>query len=72
MEFGMSRRIKPKEKYVHISMKEILRNLELWSYVVSFEFGRPKSSSVLTQDGFLKSQWAEVRSLPPPPLFLSL
>ena len=22
MEFGMSRRIKPKEKYVHISMKE--------------------------------------------------
>ena len=24
MEFGMSHRIKPKEKYVHISMKEIL------------------------------------------------
>ena len=24
MEFGMSRRIKPKEKYVHISIKEIL------------------------------------------------
>ena len=24
MEFGMSRRIKPKEKYVHISMKTIL------------------------------------------------
>ena len=24
MEFGMSRRIKPKEKYVRISMKEIL------------------------------------------------
>ena len=23
MKFGMSRRIKPKEKYVHISMKEI-------------------------------------------------
>ena len=43
MEFGMSRRIKPKEKYVRISMKEIRRNLdgppknkELWSYVVSF------------------------------------
>ena len=49
MEFGMSRRIKPKEKYVRISMKEIWRNLdgppknkELWSYVVSFEFSRPK------------------------------
>ena len=34
---------KPKEKYVHISMKEVWRNLdnqsknkELWSYVVSF------------------------------------
>ena len=44
MEFGMSRRIKPKEKYVRISMNEIWRNLdgppknkELWSYVVSFE-----------------------------------
>ena len=43
MEFGMSCRIKPKEKYVHISMKEIWHNLdgppknkELWSYVVSF------------------------------------
>ena len=34
MEFGMSRRIKPKEKYVRISLKEIWRNLELWSYVV--------------------------------------
>ena len=28
MEFGMSRRINPKEKYVHISMKEIWRNLD--------------------------------------------
>ena len=44
MEFGMSRRIKPKEKYVRSSMKEIwcnldsrLKNKELWSYVVSFE-----------------------------------
>ena len=49
MEFGMSCRIKPKEKYVRISMKEIWRNLdgppkhkELWSYVVYFEFSRPK------------------------------
>ena len=40
MEFGMSRRIKPKEKYARISMKEIWRNL--WRYVVSFEFRRPK------------------------------
>ena len=45
MEFGMSRRIKPKDKFVCISMKEIWRNLdgppknkELWSYVVCFEF----------------------------------
>ena len=28
MEFGMSRMIKPKEKYVHISMKEVWRNLD--------------------------------------------
>ena len=49
MEFGKSRRIKPKVKYVLISMKEIWRNLDgppknkaLWSYVVSFEFSRPK------------------------------
>ena len=49
MEFGMSRRIKPKEKYVCISMKEIWCNLdgpsenkELWSYVVKFEFSRSK------------------------------
>ena len=49
MEFGMSCRIKPKEKYVRISVKKIWRNLdglpknnELWSYVVSFEFSRPK------------------------------
>ena len=50
MEFGMSR--KPKRKYVRISLKEIWRNFdsppknkELWSYVVKFEFSRPKSSS---------------------------
>ena len=49
MEFGMSRRIKPKEKYVRISMKEIWRNLngppknkQLRSYVVKFEFSRPR------------------------------
>ena len=53
MEFGMSRRIKPKEKYVRISMKEIWRNLdgpskskELWSYVVSVEFRRPKVAQI--------------------------
>ena len=53
MEFGISRRIKPKEKYVRISMKEIWRNLdgplknkELWSYVVSFEFSRPKVAQI--------------------------
>ena len=41
--------IKPKEKYVRISMKKIWRNLdgppknkELWQYVVKFEFSRPK------------------------------
>ena len=49
MEIGMSRRIKPKEKYVCISMNERWRNLdgppknkELCSYVMSFEFIRPK------------------------------
>ena len=53
MEFGMSRRIKPKEKYVRISMKEIWRNLdrppknkELWSYVRSFEFSRSKEAQI--------------------------
>ena len=54
MEFGMSHRIKPKDIYVHMSVKGIWRSLdgppknkELWSYVVSFEFSRPKGSSVL-------------------------
>ena len=28
MEFGMPRRIKPKEKYVRFSMKKIWRNLD--------------------------------------------
>ena len=38
MEFGMSRRIKPKQKYMHISMKDVWHNLVknkgLWGYVV--------------------------------------
>ena len=53
MEFGMSRRIKSKEKYVHISMKEIwcnldcqLKNKELWSYVESFELSRLKVAQI--------------------------
>ena len=52
MGFGKTRRIKPKEKYVSISMNKIWCNLdglpknkELWSYEVKFEFSRPKSSS---------------------------
>ena len=47
MEFGMSSRIKPKEKYVRVSMKEVWRNLDgpsknkqSWSYVVRFVFSR--------------------------------
>ena len=48
MEFGMSRRIKPKEKYVRIwrNLDGPSKNKELWSYVVNFEFSRPKGSSV--------------------------
>ena len=53
MEFGMSRRNVPNEKYVRISMKEIWsyldgssKNKELWSYVVSFEFSRPKVAQI--------------------------
>ena len=35
MEFGMSRRIKPKEKYVRISIWTVRRKIKnLWSYVV--------------------------------------
>ena len=40
MEFGMSSRIKPKEKYVRNSMKEIWGNLDgppkqrMWTYMV--------------------------------------
>ena len=47
--FGTSHRIKPKAKYVRISVKEIWLNLdgppknkELWSYAVSFEFSSRK------------------------------
>ena len=43
----------PKEKYVCISMKGIWCNLdgpsknkELWSYVVKFEFSRPKVAQI--------------------------
>ena len=57
MLWDLECRIKPKEKYVRISMKKIWRNLdsppknkELWSYAVKFEFSRPKSSS---------SEWTE-------------
>ena len=53
MDFGMSHKINPKSNnYMRISIKEIWRNLDgplknkdLWSYVVKFEFRRPKSSS---------------------------
>ena len=54
MFYGIWIRIKPKEKYVQISMKEIWRNLdgppknkELWCYVVSFEFSRPKVAEIV-------------------------
>ena len=40
MEFGMSRRIKPKKKYVRISMKDIWRNCRKIKNL--FEFSRPK------------------------------
>ena len=50
MEFGMFRRIKPKEKYVRISMKEIWRNLDgppknknkIVELRSGFELSRPK------------------------------
>ena len=40
MEFGTSRKIKPKVKYVRISLKEIWRNLD----------GPPYSNCVYTRD----------------------
>ena len=53
-------RIKPNEKYACFSMKEIWRNLEglskykvLWSYVVRFEFSRPKIYKNKTTPFFL-------------------
>ena len=55
MEFGMTRRIKPKRNMCVFRWR-LWRNLdsqpknkELWSYVVSFEFSRPKGSSDRTQ-----------------------
>ena len=48
MEFGMSRRIKPKEKYVRISMKDILAKFG-WSAenrIVQLEFSRPKVAQI--------------------------
>ena len=55
MEFGMSRRIKPKRNMCAFQMNELWSNLdsplktkELWSYVVKFELSRLKSSSELT------------------------
>ena len=55
MEFGMSRRITPKEKYVRISMKEVWRNLdglpknkELVKLHSDFEFSRQKVAQIGT------------------------
>ena len=49
MEFGMSRWIKPKDKYVHISVKEVWHNLdcpsknkEFVELRSDFELSRPK------------------------------
>ena len=49
MEFGMSRRIKPKRNMCAFQMKEIWPNLDgppkikqMWSYVMEIEFSRPK------------------------------
>ena len=42
MEFGMSRRVKPNEKYVRISMKEMWRNLD----------GPPKKKSIVELRAF--------------------
>ena len=45
MEFGMSRRIKPREICEHFNEGNLdgpSKNKELWSYVMSFEFSRPK------------------------------
>ena len=55
LEFGMSRRIKPKEKYVRISMKEIWRYLDGPSknkefvelgLCSDFELSRPKVAQI--------------------------
>ena len=46
MEFGMSRRIKPKDEVWH-NLDGPSKNKELWSYVVSFELSRPKVASFI-------------------------
>ena len=53
MEFEMSRRIKPKEKYVRISIKEVWRNLdspsknkEFVELHSEFELSRPKVAQI--------------------------
>ena len=53
MEFGMSCRIKPKQKYVCISVKEVWRNLdcpsknkEFVEVRSDFELSRPKVAQI--------------------------
>ena len=53
MELGMSRRIKPKEKYVRISMKDVWRNLddpskntEFVELRSDFELSRPNVAQI--------------------------
>ena len=46
MEFGMSRRIKPKDEVWH-NLDGPSKNKELWSYVVSFELSRLKVASFI-------------------------
>ena len=55
MDSGMSRRIKPKEKYVRISMKEVWRNLdgpsknkEFVELRSDFDLSRPKVAELTT------------------------
>ena len=55
MEFGMFRRITPREKYVRISMKDMWHNLdgppkykELWSYVPRSHWSLEVHSPILT------------------------
>ena len=53
MEFGMSRRIKPKRNMCAFQWRKFWRNLdsrlknkELWSYELKFEFSRPKKNRI--------------------------